>query len=136
MKFMISAGPERDQGYLPEKASLLDPVSQPHWSLQAILDPDHSLTLRAKETQHLTHRISTMDATERLQAASKFLLQAPPGEINDVLNGEPTSFLDCNARREDLTRYYQQMFGTSYRMMTLSKRVCCQRCENTTSRNS
>lgn len=28
-----------------------------------------------------------MDATERIQAASKFLLQAPPGEINDVLNG-------------------------------------------------
>ncbi|KIP04661.1 hypothetical protein PHLGIDRAFT_129345 [Phlebiopsis gigantea 11061_1 CR5-6] len=27
-----------------------------------------------------------MDATERLQAASKFLLQSPPGEINDVLN--------------------------------------------------
>ncbi|KZP31478.1 F-actin capping protein, alpha subunit [Athelia psychrophila] len=27
-----------------------------------------------------------MDATERIQAASKFLLQAPPGEINDVLN--------------------------------------------------
>lgn len=29
-----------------------------------------------------------MDAEERIQAASKFLLQAPPGEINDVLNGE------------------------------------------------
>ena len=28
-----------------------------------------------------------MDATERIQAASKFLLQSPPGEINDVLNG-------------------------------------------------
>ncbi|EMD40291.1 hypothetical protein CERSUDRAFT_110894 [Gelatoporia subvermispora B] len=27
-----------------------------------------------------------MDSTERIQAASKFLLQAPPGEINDVLN--------------------------------------------------
>ncbi|KZT09326.1 F-actin capping protein, alpha subunit [Laetiporus sulphureus 93-53] len=27
-----------------------------------------------------------MDAEERLQAASKFLLQSPPGEINDVLN--------------------------------------------------
>jgi hypothetical protein len=30
---------------------------------------------------------STMDATERIQAASQFLLQSPPGEINDVLNG-------------------------------------------------
>ncbi|KDQ62571.1 hypothetical protein JAAARDRAFT_464473 [Jaapia argillacea MUCL 33604] len=27
-----------------------------------------------------------MDASERIQAASKFLLQSPPGEINDVLN--------------------------------------------------
>jgi capping protein alpha len=27
-----------------------------------------------------------MEATERIQAASKFLLQSPPGEINDVLN--------------------------------------------------
>lgn len=33
------------------------------------------------------YRALTMDATERIQAASKFLLQAPPGEINDVLNG-------------------------------------------------
>lgn len=29
-----------------------------------------------------------MDAEERIQAAAKFLLQSPPGEINDVLNGE------------------------------------------------
>ena len=28
-----------------------------------------------------------MSATERIQAASSFLLQSPPGEINDVLNG-------------------------------------------------
>ena len=28
-----------------------------------------------------------MDSTERIEAASKFLLQSPPGEINDVLNG-------------------------------------------------
>jgi capping protein alpha len=27
-----------------------------------------------------------MDATDRIQIASKFLLQSPPGEINDVLN--------------------------------------------------
>lgn len=32
-----------------------------------------------------------MNAAERLQAASKFLLQSPPGEINDVLNGESIS---------------------------------------------
>lgn len=29
-----------------------------------------------------------MDAGDRIQAAAKFLLQSPPGEINDVLNGE------------------------------------------------
>ena len=29
-----------------------------------------------------------MDSAERIEAASKFLLQSPPGEINDVLNGE------------------------------------------------
>lgn len=28
-----------------------------------------------------------MDTLERIQIASSFLLQAPPGEINDVLNG-------------------------------------------------
>ena len=33
-------------------------------------------------------RQTTMDQQERIQAASKFLLQSPPGEINDVLNGE------------------------------------------------
>lgn len=28
-----------------------------------------------------------MDANDRIRAASNFLLQSPPGEINDVLNG-------------------------------------------------
>jgi len=28
-----------------------------------------------------------MDSVERIRAASSFLLQSPPGEINDVLNG-------------------------------------------------
>lgn len=28
-----------------------------------------------------------MDVSERIQAVSKFLLESPPGEINDVLNG-------------------------------------------------
>ncbi|TFY61278.1 hypothetical protein EVJ58_g4608 [Rhodofomes roseus] len=39
-----------------------------------------------------------MDATERLRAASKFLLQSPPGEINDVLNGESVPSVSCSAR--------------------------------------
>ena len=30
---------------------------------------------------------SSMDANDRIRAASSFLLQSPPGEINDVLNG-------------------------------------------------
>jgi hypothetical protein len=30
---------------------------------------------------------TTMDTEQRLQAVSNFLLQSPPGEINDVLNG-------------------------------------------------
>lgn len=34
---------------------------------------------------------TTMDGAERIQAASKFLLQSPPGEINDVLNGTTPS---------------------------------------------
>lgn len=29
----------------------------------------------------------TMDTPERIGISSSFLLQAPPGEINDVLNG-------------------------------------------------
>ena len=28
-----------------------------------------------------------MSTEERIQAVSQFLLQSPPGEINDVLNG-------------------------------------------------
>ena len=33
-----------------------------------------------------------MDAEERIQAVSQFLLQSPPGEINDVLNGTVKPF--------------------------------------------
>ena len=52
--------------------------------------PATTPTLSAQE-------FANMDATERLQAASKFLLQSPPGEINDVLNGK-SSFLGCEVR--------------------------------------
>jgi capping protein alpha len=38
-----------------------------------------------------------MDASERIQAASSFLLQSPPGEINDVLNGLSPSLYCLNA---------------------------------------
>jgi len=34
-----------------------------------------------------------MEVSERIQAVSKFLLESPPGEINDVLNGIPPSLL-------------------------------------------
>ena len=33
-----------------------------------------------------------MDQQERIQTACAFLLQAPPGEINDVLNGMDLRF--------------------------------------------
>ncbi|KZT64626.1 F-actin capping protein, alpha subunit [Daedalea quercina L-15889] len=41
-----------------------------------------------------------MDATERLQAASKFLLQSPPGEINDVLNDVRNIISDDDSLQE------------------------------------
>lgn len=37
--------------------------------------------------ENLSRRAVNMDQQERIEAASNFLLQAPPGEINDVLNG-------------------------------------------------
>jgi hypothetical protein len=45
-----------------------------------------------------------MDAEERIQAVSQFLLQSPPGEINDVLNGtvDPLSYIPRS--RSTLTR--------------------------------
>lgn len=36
--------------------------------------------------------MASLTAEERIQAASQFLLQSPPGEINDVLNGTVDSF--------------------------------------------
>ena len=45
--------------------------------------------------------ISSMDANDRIQAASNFLLQSPPGEINDVLNGplELYSLIEISVNR-------------------------------------
>ena len=40
-----------------------------------------------------TSSLATMNPAERIQAASTFLLQSPPGEINDVLNGVSMSYL-------------------------------------------
>jgi len=31
--------------------------------------------------------MASMTTEERIEAVSRFLLQSPPGEINDVLNG-------------------------------------------------
>ena len=36
-----------------------------------------------------------MDSVERMNAASRFLLQSPPGEINDVLDGELSHPVVC-----------------------------------------
>ncbi|EPS98463.1 F-actin capping protein alpha subunit [Fomitopsis schrenkii] len=41
-----------------------------------------------------------MNAAERLQAASKFLLQSPPGEINDVLNDVRNIISDDDSLQE------------------------------------
>lgn len=74
-----------------------------------------------------------MNAEERIEAASKFLLQSPPGEINDVLNGElrsdhaSTSFADCAP---------YQTCGTSSLMTTACKPVSYPHCEGTISHNS
>ena len=39
-----------------------------------------------------------MESTEdRVKAAAKFLLQSPPGEINDVLNGASDLFWVCDS---------------------------------------
>ncbi|KAF9565710.1 F-actin capping protein, alpha subunit [Agrocybe pediades] len=41
-----------------------------------------------------------MDATERIQVASQFLLQSPPGEINDILNDVRTIIADDELLQE------------------------------------
>ncbi|KAI0916785.1 hypothetical protein AcW1_007855 [Taiwanofungus camphoratus] len=41
-----------------------------------------------------------MDATERIQAASRFLLQSPPGEINDILNDVRNIISDDDSLQE------------------------------------
>ena len=48
-----------------------------------------------------------MDPQERIQTASKFLLQSPPGEINDVLNG---SLLVYNLYETHTNSVYRMIF--------------------------
>lgn len=43
-----------------------------------------------------------MDASERIQAASSFLLQSPPGEINDVLNDVRNIISDDDLLKEGI----------------------------------
>ena len=62
-----------------------------------------------------------MNAEERIQAAAKFLLQSPPGEINDVLNGDWRLDL-CDAELTNLIPTLRQyghikMSETSFRTM-------------------
>ena len=53
-----------------------------------------------------------MDATERIQAASKFLLQSPPGEINDVLNGS-LNLSSCSKHSDECMFFVNfKMFAT------------------------
>jgi hypothetical protein len=39
--------------------------------------------------------LTLMDIAERIHAVSRFLLQSPPGEINDVLNGARDLYTPC-----------------------------------------
>jgi len=58
-----------------------------------------------------------MDAEERIQAASKFLLQSPPGEINDVLNDVRNIISDDDTLQSGilpaLRRYNLEQFITA-----------------------
>jgi len=81
-----------------------------------------------------------MDAEERIQAVSQFLLQSPPGEINDVLNGTLIYlFISKSRSRSALTRNIcapVQMYACSSGTMRASKWAFCLRCNSTTSINS
>jgi len=52
-----------------------------------------------------------MDVAQRIQIASSFLSQSPPGEINDVLNGMTINYL------VDHVSQLLKMFEISSRMM-------------------
>ena len=54
-----------------------------------------------KRSGWLSFPTTWMEVSERIKAVSKFLLESPPGEINDVLNGIPLSTLNP-CRRADL----------------------------------
>lgn len=66
-----------------------------------------------------------MSVDPRIAAASSFLLQSPPGEINDVLNGRyiplnGDALLDLKFRRVESNR---QTFAQLYQTMKFFKRV-------------
>ena len=46
---------------------------------------------------HFKYEVVLMDVAQRIQIASSFLSQSPPGEINDVLNGMIINHL-CKSR--------------------------------------
>ena len=82
-----------------------------------------------------------MEAEERIQAVSQFLLQSPPGEINDVLNGTVNLLSKIQIALSTLTQSTRprprfQMYACSSGTTRASKWAFCRRCNSTTSSNS
>lgn len=57
------------------------------------------------DQRRLTVDYQNMDQEERIALASKLLIQSPPGEINDVLNGTRRG-TDNNRRTQDTVARY------------------------------
>ena len=68
-----------------------------------------------------------MNTEERIQAASNFILQSPPGEINDVLNGKYSDLYDDFAVTDQELVTLVQMYETSYRMTLPCSLAFCRR---------
>ena len=76
------------------------------------------------------HTMVNVLAEERIQAISKFLLQSPPGEINDVLNGTVDPF-DAQVTHGVEIPTLEQTYAYSSEMMRVWRRVSF-RCYNGT----
>jgi hypothetical protein len=83
-------------------------------------------------TRSSTSTMASMNvlAEERIQAVSQFLLQSPPGEINDVLNGTVDPF-DAQVTHGVEIPTLEQTYAYSSEMMRVWRRVSF-RCYNGT----
>jgi hypothetical protein len=73
-------------------------------------------------------------AEERIQAVSQFLLQSPPGEINDVLNGTVDPF-DAQITHSVEIPALEQTYAYLSGMMRVWRWVFCRCCNSTISSN-